>query len=637
MGGKTDRLFRLLQSNACMTGKQLARELGVTPRTVINYIRQINEQSGAPVIISSPAGYSLNSASHYDLPAPAQDIPQDRQQRFLYLLKLLLLSPRTGVDAFDLADEMLVSYSLLKKEIAGFNDTLKAFRISIVSHNNIISIEGSERDKRRVVSAFIRKEQQGNVLDLEQLQNYFGEEMIRCVSRIIREEVQRGDSSINDFSLLNLLLHLCIVIDRLRLGQSLREETANPIRLHVSADSGEVAHRIIERVEAAYGVTLGPIDRAQMTSLIQAHIHTIGCQAADPAEELRDNELFVFLKETMEELRHTFYLDFTSLDFLVPFTLHVSNLLLRLTNHIQIENPVKDTFRDSSAFLYDVAVALMNRLTIRYGITEKVSDDEFSFIVMHLALEMERQRHNAANVRCLLYFPKYLTIAQDLPARLQQRFEDSMEIVAVVDSREGVQTHDFDILISYVDAAPFAAGRFVRISPVPTFADYTRLDEAITAVAEAKLLENFRLVFPFYFEEKNFFFREDAMVQQDAIHLLCRNLVEGGYVDADFEARVLDREKAISTAYDSFALPHAVSPGVRSACVSVLVCPGGIRWEEKTVFCVMLMAVDPQELTDFQTMYNALSLRLLEADFVEHMKKCPTFPAFQKLMLTGRP
>lgn len=635
MGSKKDQLFRILQQAGIpVTGKQLADALGVSTRTIISYIKQINLQNQTPAILSSQEGYYLNNVAEFISERSSLALPQDRQQRFVYLLKLLLLSPKNGVDVFDLADEMMISYSLLKKEIVGFNDTLKAFNISIVSRNNVITINGRERDKRRVMSAFMRKEQQGSLLNVEQLQEYFGKDIIDRISAIIKDEVHKSNSSINDFSLLNLLLHLSIVTNRLMLGQSLPEENAAPIEFRDASCSEGIAHDIIQAVEQEFGVTLNPVERTQMSSLIQAHIHIVGYQTVEPPEELKDNELFLFLTYVMEQIKHTFYLDFTSVTFLVPFTLHVSNLLIRLANNIYIENPLKDTFRNSSTFLYDVAVEVMNNVSAHYHIQENISDDEFSFIVMHLVLEMERQRQDEASVRCLLYLPKYLNIEKEIPSKLSSRFENMMEIIAVVNVEEEIRNYNYDVLVSFVNISAASTKKFVKISPLLSYADYSKLDDAITAVSQAKMLENFKTVFPFFFEEKNYFYCEDNMEQYDVIHLLCDNLVTSGYVGMDFEEYVIAREKAISTAYVNFSVPHAVCQSVNSQCVSVFVSPKGIQWGDRTVHCVMLMAVEPHGLNEFQTMYNALVLLLLETDCINRLKKCRSFTEFQNLVLS---
>ena len=122
----------------------------------------------------------------------------------------------------------------------------------------------------------------------------------------------------------------------------------------------------------------------------------------------------------------------------------------------------------------------------------------------------------------------------------------------------------------------------------------------------------------------------------DAIKKICRNLEDNNYVGKDFEKLVIQREDAIPTGYINFAVPHAVSAEVLRQCVSVMILPDGIPWGEQTVYCVMLMAVDPQALDDFQAMYNALLLILMETDAVQQFRSVKDFSDFRSKILSCR-
>lgn len=115
--------------------------------------------------------------------------------------------------------------------------------------------------------------------------------------------------------------------------------------------------------------------------------------------------------------------------------------------------------------------------------------------------------------------------------------------------------------------------------------------------------------------------------------MICEKLKENNYVTSEFEDKVLDREKAISTAYYNFAVPHAVSNSVYTQTVGVLVDPKGIKWDDKTVYVVMLMAVNPENLNEFEDMYNALLLLLLESDCIKKIKEVNNFNCFKDIIL----
>ena len=218
MNRKKEQLLQILQrSNDPITGKELSKMLDVSTRTIINYIKEFNRDSKEAFILSGQEGYYIDRSVSFE--SEETDGPQDRSQRMFHILKTLLLSENEGIDSFELADDMYISYSLLKKEIAQFNTILKPYDVSIVSRNNIITINGEEKAKRRVMTSFIQKDQGDNILNEEKLRQCFSEDLIDTISQIIKANVHNADAYINEFSRLNLLLHLSIVANRLMFGK----------------------------------------------------------------------------------------------------------------------------------------------------------------------------------------------------------------------------------------------------------------------------------------------------------------------------------------------------------------------------------------------------------------------------------
>ena len=632
MNAKKEQLLKILQrSSRPITGKELAKQLDVSTRTIINYIKEFNNDSKEAFILSGQDGYFINREVDIDL--QEDDIPQDRMQRMFYLLRLLLLSGEEGIDTFDLADEMYISYSLLKKEIADFNRTMKSYDVNIVSRNNIIYIEGSESAKRRLMTAFIRKNQNENILNDEKLRSYFSEEIVDRINEILRSDIHNAGAYINEFSRLNLLLHLSIITNRLMIGEEI--ENVNNEKRKIENQSQSLADHIISDVERSFNIELNNSEYLQMSSLIQSHIHLDNYETGT-VSSIDDSDLYALVSETMDEVRNRYYLDLTNENFLVPFSLHIENLLMRLKKNILIDNPIKESFRNSSPFLYDVAIFIIEHIKEELDVKENVSDDELTFLVMHLALELERQKKESSNVNCLLYFPKYLGMEKDLVNKIRLHFEDMIKIVAVIHTQEEMDNHDYDILISFVNVEVPVNKKYIRISPLLTQNDYALMNDAITSMQQEKLLMNFANVFPFFFKEENFEIIGEDMDKYAAISRMCQRLKDNGYVEDEFEQQVIQREEAISTGYINFAVPHGVSAEVSDQTVAVLIAPNGIVWSDKIIYCVMLMAVDPERLEEFQNMYNALLLLLMETDCVEKLRSISDFNQFRRIMTLQR-
>ena len=117
MNKKQLEMIRFLSvHNRPMSGKELANALEVTPRSIKNYVHEINGLYGKSIIASSRNGYELHTNVVSSLLASLdnQKIPQTQEERSFYIIKQLVLHHHSGLDLFDLCDTLCVSYSTIK-------------------------------------------------------------------------------------------------------------------------------------------------------------------------------------------------------------------------------------------------------------------------------------------------------------------------------------------------------------------------------------------------------------------------------------------------------------------------------------------------------------------------------------------
>lgn len=88
-----DLLKYLSIQNSASTSNEIANVLQVSPRSVKNFVHEINSMYGKKIILSSRSGYTINSKSNISLllNEDTEVLPQTHEERSYYIIKQLFL------------------------------------------------------------------------------------------------------------------------------------------------------------------------------------------------------------------------------------------------------------------------------------------------------------------------------------------------------------------------------------------------------------------------------------------------------------------------------------------------------------------------------------------------------------------
>ena len=142
---KQKELLRILsETERSISAVILAGMLGISERTLRNYVKELNENEHI-TILSSREGYRIQEK------APVQEEPSENEFRSRQVLSDLL-TRKDGVNAFDEAERLFVSTStVINSIIPSIKGVVKGYGLSIESHNYQFYLKGSERNKRRLI------------------------------------------------------------------------------------------------------------------------------------------------------------------------------------------------------------------------------------------------------------------------------------------------------------------------------------------------------------------------------------------------------------------------------------------------------------------------------------------------------
>jgi lichenan operon transcriptional antiterminator len=194
---------------------ELADRLGVTTRSVRNYVTAVRERSTV-AIASSPDGYRIDAGSYARhrgsrTPGDAQGTPRDR----LHALVRRLGDAPEGLDVHAAADELHVSESTVEADLRKVRAMVEEAGMALRRTGAVVLLEGSERDFRRLLSRMFRDESAQGFLPLETVQREFASDSLRAFKTDLIEELTERGFFVNEYGVDNVLLHVAIAVDRL--------------------------------------------------------------------------------------------------------------------------------------------------------------------------------------------------------------------------------------------------------------------------------------------------------------------------------------------------------------------------------------------------------------------------------------
>ena len=185
---QNDLLQYLIKKKDVATSNEISTAIGVSVRSVKNYVNEINNMYTNKVILSSRNGYQINP--HFSLSLFADysvEVPPTNEERSFYIIKQLLLAQQQDMDLFELSDFLCISYSTVKLLISKMNKTYSGYHVSFSCENDKVTIEGEEADKRKLLSYIINEENKTSFVDVSVLKSYFNDNDIDLLTGVIKK------------------------------------------------------------------------------------------------------------------------------------------------------------------------------------------------------------------------------------------------------------------------------------------------------------------------------------------------------------------------------------------------------------------------------------------------------------------
>jgi len=627
MKTKEIQLIRILdEAETALTSSFLANQLDISPRSVKNYIQEINAIH-PNTIVSSRKGYSINGSEGKELLAQEKSsIPQTSIERTNYIINRIIKSG--SINAFDLCDEMFVSYSTLKNELVKVRKILSENKLELISQNDILMANGLEKNKRQLLSSILYSESSNNFVNYDTISSSFGDIDVNYIKNTITSIFDEHHYFVNDYSLSNLVLHVTITVDRIKHGyvNSTKDNVTNTNI--IKAHEHELASAIIQKLEEHYHIQFSESETTEFTLLMLSRASNLDYKSItiDNLSSYIGEDTFHLVQTLINSISSFYYIDLSEPEFFVRFALHIKNLLVRTNTKYLSKNPLTESIKQNCPLIYDVAVHTASDIQEICHI--QLNDDEIAYIAFHIGGALEIQKSLASKLSVSIFFPQYYDLTTKLADDINKHFSDSIVVSNIFTDLDSLEKSQSSLIISTMKIDVQVSAPVLVISPFLTEQDIAVISRKTADIQREKRRQTFEeqlkaLILPEFFEVRPIMKGSDS-----AIHYLAEKFRKAGYVHDAFEDEVRERERMSSTAFDLFAIPHAMKMHEPKTGMNILILENPIDWDGKPVQLVMMLCFNKNERYIFNEIFEPLTMILTEKENLKTVLKCRDYTSF---------
>jgi lichenan operon transcriptional antiterminator len=607
---------------------ELADRLGVTTRSVRNYVTAVRERSTV-AIASSPDGYRIDAGSYARhrgsrTPGDAQGTPRDR----LHALVRRLGDAPEGLDVHAAADELHVSESTVEADLRKVRAMVEEAGMALRRTGAVVLLEGSERDFRRLLSRMFRDESAQGFLPLETVQREFASDSLRAFKTDLIEELTERGFFVNEYGVDNVLLHVAIAVDRLARSPrrpdgdadahaadvALDAHAAGEPGAHDGHDAGDPAaeptalaiREVLARLLAVhFDVPVPAGDVAYLALLVRTRVVTPGNEqslATVMREHVVESDLDV-VRAIVRRVKQEYLVDLEDEDFTVRFSLHLGNLVARAADRSFSRNPLARSIKTSYPMTYEIAVFIASEVQRRRGIA--INDDEIAYIALHVGSHRERVARRDDRVACALVCPNYYDLHQIMRRRIEQALGADISVDAVITRTDAdADALGVDLVIDATGSRP-PADDVVVVQPLPTPDDIEAIRRAVARVRRHARRSAMKHDLLRFLDESLFFRDLHAPDEEAMIRLLGGRMVEQGIIEPEYIEGAIERERLSSTAFtDTLAVPHSLAMTAHRTAIAIVVNEEAMQWGGNRVHVVALVAFSASGRSSFQHVFD---------------------------------
>lgn len=638
MEKKYKLLQYLIERNEATANSQLQDIFHVSRRTVINYVNQLNDEINN-VIVSTSQGYqieNMKSAEALLNSVKDDELPTDYESRKQFLLKKLLLSNQFPTIE-ELADQLYISINTLNSHLNKIKKELKKENLYIKTKANKIYIIGDQRDKRKYMIQVLDQELEESQFSIDSIQRFFNFVDLLEIQRIVEEVLHEKEYFLDDFSKLNYVLHLGICIESKMNSYQLTEENyKEDYNFEYTDQVKEMVEKIYEQLISIYKLDFTLKDIFDASILMSTRIVSKANNRLSfhQLEDIVGTETQNLMIEIIDSIYQTYGVSLNTDNFMIRFTLHLNNVVLRLKNSIHIPTNSFITIKDDFPFLHLIGSHIASIISKHTGC--EVNESEISYLALHLGVLMEEKKAYNQKISCVLVIYDYYNLAQSIFHNITD-FTDALILSNIVTSYDQIQEEDnVDLVLTTLPLDTTLDIPQVKINLIPTKKDIDSVLLKITSIQQnlgsKEMIKTIRKLF----KQDLFYVDTDFKTYEEVLHFMCQNMYDADYVTEGFEASIFSHEENVPSDYGNLAIPHPLADSVdvcKKSVISILINNKPIQWFDNEVDFVFMISLKQEDRNLFHDTFDLIIKLTSSESTSKQLKNCRDYESLVHLLI----
>ena len=584
-------ILYILGHKSGVTVAAIAKELGVSERTIRNDIRQLNEDLDGSASVEGVQGrYSLRIFEPdkykviYGKIADTDSMFSTPRGRQNYVFGELMRADGPLLTD-ELAYEMNVGRTTLIGDLRKLREELEPFGIGIVGKTSKgMILHGRELDIRTYVLE--------NCFDA--LYNEYP--LDQEIQELVQEEIERKgfEKQVGR----QFEKYLLVMLDRFLTGHFIGKLTDAYYNLTANGEFYGV-NGMIDRIGGILHIDF-PVEEKIFTFLPIAGMRTPADLGAVQEMEL-DETITPLFEKIMAEIRNQLDISLDPKGFTEEFSYHLMFMLNRLRFKIRQPNAILEELRTKFPLAYEMSGIAAGVIEREQGL--KVTEDERGHLASYFGVFLEENNLGQYKpFRIAVICGTGRVTARLISVQLKKITDSQVQISTMSDTAASPEALEaFDIVLTTVEL-PFQSPKpVIRIREI---FDEKELKQKLEKARywdriDIPVLDDNQYIMSSLLDENKVFYFEKGRSYTDALDEMVEILADEGYIDDGFGERLKEREEKGTMVFDNgVAIPHGIQTANDRMLLAMGIFEEPARHKGQDVRVIFFMALPEQSDMD---------------------------------------